>query len=267
MRASIGLRTVLGAGLAAGASLTLPARARAQQKIIRIGVLTDMAGAYAANTGPGSVLCTQMAIEDFSKAHPDIKVLYASNDMMAAGALLAAKGAGKDVKIIGTDGLPGPAGGIEDREKVFAVEADQIEQITLTAKGETTTLTKTDGVWKITAPVTADADSAQVSSLTTAIAALEINRELLALDGWQVERQKRIVDHGGCGVAVIRKARLLNTDLLRHPRHLRHSRLHFSHAPCMITASTLGAYGQGSAFLPAAVPCPALGTYHPDRGG
>jgi hypothetical protein len=30
-----------------------------------------------------------------------------------AGALLAAKGAGKDVKIIGTDGLPGPAGGIE----------------------------------------------------------------------------------------------------------------------------------------------------------
>ncbi len=71
-----------------------------------------------------------------------------------------------------------PAGGIEDREKVFAVEADQIEQITLTAKGETTTLTKTDGVWKITAPVMADADSAQVSSLTTAIAALEINRVL-----------------------------------------------------------------------------------------
>jgi ribose transport system substrate-binding protein len=33
--------------------------------------------------------------------------------MMAAGARLAAKGAGKDVKIIGTDGLPGPAGGIE----------------------------------------------------------------------------------------------------------------------------------------------------------
>jgi Domain of unknown function (DUF4340) len=71
-----------------------------------------------------------------------------------------------------------PAGGIEDREKVFAVEADQIEQVTVTAKGETTTLTKTDGVWKITAPVTADADSTQVSSLTTAISALEINRVL-----------------------------------------------------------------------------------------
>ncbi|MBV8698511.1 MAG: ABC transporter substrate-binding protein, partial [Bradyrhizobium sp.] len=42
------------------------------------------------------------------------KAVYASNDMMAAGARLAAKGAGKldQVKILGTDGLPGPAGGI-----------------------------------------------------------------------------------------------------------------------------------------------------------
>jgi ribose transport system substrate-binding protein len=48
------------------------------------------------------------------QAHPDIKVVYASNDLMAAGSYLAAKGAGKEgeVKVIGTDGLPGPAGGI-----------------------------------------------------------------------------------------------------------------------------------------------------------
>ena len=48
------------------------------------------------------------------QAHPDIKVVYASNDLMAAGSYIAAKGAGKEkqVKIIGTDGLPGPAGGI-----------------------------------------------------------------------------------------------------------------------------------------------------------
>ncbi len=71
-----------------------------------------------------------------------------------------------------------PAGGVEERERVFAVEADQIDQITVTAKGETTTLTKTDGVWKITAPVAADADSTEVSNLTTAVAALEINRVL-----------------------------------------------------------------------------------------
>jgi ribose transport system substrate-binding protein len=54
----------------------------------------------------------QTAFSAMLQAHPDIKMVYASNDMMAAGARLAAKGAGKDVMIIGTDGLPGPAGGI-----------------------------------------------------------------------------------------------------------------------------------------------------------
>ena len=57
----------------------------------------------------------QTAFAAMLQAHPNIKALYASNDMMAAGARLAAKGAGKqdgDIKILGTDGLPGPAGGI-----------------------------------------------------------------------------------------------------------------------------------------------------------
>ncbi len=56
----------------------------------------------------------QTAFAAMLQAHPDIKMVYASNDMMAAGALLAAKGAGKEgqIAIIGTDGLPGPAGGI-----------------------------------------------------------------------------------------------------------------------------------------------------------
>ena len=44
-------------------------------------------------------------------------MVYASNDMRAAGGRLERKGAGKQVKIIGTDGLPGPAGGIEDVAK------------------------------------------------------------------------------------------------------------------------------------------------------
>lgn len=56
----------------------------------------------------------ETAFSAILQAHPDIKVVYASNDLMAAGAYLAAKGAGKEgqVKIIGTDGLPGPSGGI-----------------------------------------------------------------------------------------------------------------------------------------------------------
>ena len=56
----------------------------------------------------------QTAFAAMLQANPDIKVVYASNDMMAAGSYLAAKGAGKEGKIgiIGTDGLPGPAGGV-----------------------------------------------------------------------------------------------------------------------------------------------------------
>lgn len=48
------------------------------------------------------------------QAHPDIKLVYTSNDLAAADAHIAAKQAGKteQVKIIGTDGLPGPSGGI-----------------------------------------------------------------------------------------------------------------------------------------------------------
>ena len=48
------------------------------------------------------------------QAHPDIRLVYTSNDLAAAGAYIAAKQAGKadQVKIIGTDGLPGPSGGI-----------------------------------------------------------------------------------------------------------------------------------------------------------
>lgn len=74
-------RSVLGAGIATGVAAALPRRARAQQKPIKIGVLTDMTGAYAANTGPGSVLGAQMAIEDFTKAHPDLKVELVSADL------------------------------------------------------------------------------------------------------------------------------------------------------------------------------------------
>jgi ribose transport system substrate-binding protein len=57
----------------------------------------------------------ETAFSAMLQAHPDIAVVYASNDMMAAGSYLAAKGAGKaaQVKVIGTDGLPGPAGGIQ----------------------------------------------------------------------------------------------------------------------------------------------------------
>jgi branched-chain amino acid transport system substrate-binding protein len=74
----IGRRLVIASGAATVAGLA-GSRARAADKTIRIGVLTDMTGTYAALTGAGSVLGAQLAVEDFTKAHPDIPVelLYA----------------------------------------------------------------------------------------------------------------------------------------------------------------------------------------------
>ena len=75
---AIGRRALLGASIAAA---TLPRRARAADKPIRIGVLTDMNGVYAANTGPGSVLGAQMAVEDFIAAHPGVKAEIVQADL------------------------------------------------------------------------------------------------------------------------------------------------------------------------------------------
>lgn len=59
------------ASLAFGAlmtAVTLPAGAQSDNVsdgIVKIGVLTDMSGVYSEFSGNGSVLATQMAIEDF----------------------------------------------------------------------------------------------------------------------------------------------------------------------------------------------------------
>ncbi|HEX4367062.1 MAG TPA: ABC transporter substrate-binding protein [Rhodopila sp.] len=71
-------RHVLAGGMAAAA---LPGVARAATKPIKIGVLTDMVGVYAANTGPGSVTGAKLAIEDFAKMHPAVKVELISADL------------------------------------------------------------------------------------------------------------------------------------------------------------------------------------------
>jgi branched-chain amino acid transport system substrate-binding protein len=63
------------------AALAVPRAARAQSKPIRIGVLTDMVGVYAANTGQGSVTGARLAIEDFAKLHPEVKVELVSADL------------------------------------------------------------------------------------------------------------------------------------------------------------------------------------------
>jgi hypothetical protein len=61
-------------------------------------------------------------------------------------------------------------------------------------------------------------------------AAVEIYCEFLAVDGWQVERERRIVGHGGCGFALIARGKRWDTDLLRESAPSRYSRRKISTA-------------------------------------
>ncbi len=71
-------RAALAAALAAP---LLPRRARGQSPALRLGVLSDMSGAYADNTGAGSVVAARLAIEDFTRSRPGFRVELVSADM------------------------------------------------------------------------------------------------------------------------------------------------------------------------------------------
>src|SRR4051812_1310767 len=74
-------RAVLAGAAAASVGLAVRRTFAQQKEPVRIGVLTDMSGTYSALTGPGSVLGAQLAVEDFAKSHPDIKVELLSADL------------------------------------------------------------------------------------------------------------------------------------------------------------------------------------------
>ncbi len=67
---------------AAVTAATVPfRRPRAQAAdTIKIGVLTDLSGNYRDVTGPTSVACAQLAVDEFTKANPGIKVELISGD-------------------------------------------------------------------------------------------------------------------------------------------------------------------------------------------
>ena len=67
-------------GLAALAAVLACGGANAQQVNIKIGVLSDMSSLYADIGGPGSVAAAKMAIADFTKDHPNVKVDLISGD-------------------------------------------------------------------------------------------------------------------------------------------------------------------------------------------
>ena len=66
--------------LAALAVMLACGTASAQQINVKIGVLTDMSSLYADVGGPGSVVAAKLAIDDFTKANPNVKVEMVSAD-------------------------------------------------------------------------------------------------------------------------------------------------------------------------------------------
>jgi branched-chain amino acid transport system substrate-binding protein len=63
------------------AALALPAAAQITNNEVKIGVLTDLSGAYSDLSGSGSVLAAKMAVEDFNaKNHPAFKISVLSAD-------------------------------------------------------------------------------------------------------------------------------------------------------------------------------------------
>lgn len=63
------------------------------------------------------------------------------------------------------------------REKVFTVDGDKIDEMTVkSANGDVTKLKKENNTWKIVSPMIIDTDPAEVSAITTALAAIEAER-------------------------------------------------------------------------------------------
>ena len=65
----------------------------------------------------------------------------------------------------------------EAKQKVFQVESGKIEELEVrSSSGEATSLRKDGDKWKVVAPVTTEADEAEVSGITSNLASLEIQR-------------------------------------------------------------------------------------------
>ena len=73
------MKRVICAVAAVAIALGLSTAANAQQKV-KIGVLNDMSGLYRDLGGPGSLEAAKLAVEDFAKINPNLKVEIVSGD-------------------------------------------------------------------------------------------------------------------------------------------------------------------------------------------
>lgn len=70
-----------------------------------------------------------------------------------------------------------PSGSTPKKDKIFAVESEKIDEITVkSATGDTTKLKREAGEWKIVAPAALTPDLAEVSAITTALAGVEVEK-------------------------------------------------------------------------------------------
>ena len=70
-----------------------------------------------------------------------------------------------------------PGDDAEKREKVFTLEADAIDEVTIKSEaGESTTLKKSGETWQMVVPVAAPADAAEMSGITTNLSTIEEQR-------------------------------------------------------------------------------------------
>ncbi len=79
-RAGPSRRALLGAGLAMPALAALPRAARAAGQPLKIGVLCDMSGIYADDTGPGLVAGVKVAVQEFGASVGDRPIEIVSAD-------------------------------------------------------------------------------------------------------------------------------------------------------------------------------------------
>src|SRR6266542_3237155 len=75
------------------------------------------------------------------------------------------------------DSTKGPIDDSPKRDKVFAVEADKIDELEIKSEsGDRTTLRRKGSDWEIVQPITASADQAAVSGITSNLSSVEIQR-------------------------------------------------------------------------------------------
>jgi Domain of unknown function (DUF4340) len=88
--------------------------------------------------------------------------------------VIVALGLGAYLYFVESKRQPGDS---DKKDKVFAVESDKIDEITIKPEsGERTTVHKTGSEWQIVQPATMPSDAAAVSSITSNISTLEIQR-------------------------------------------------------------------------------------------